>query len=238
MLTRIVFVALISGALAGLTTSFLQLMLLQPMIVAAEALEKPNHADHGATAAAAPVPAVHAGHGGMAHGADGKRVATTAVATVGAAVGFGLMLLAAMLAFGETVSIRSGLLWGAGGFLATSLAPAFGLPPELPGAASADVTARQLWWVGTAVATALGLLALRYRRWWSLPVAVALIAAPHVIGAPNAAGVVGTVPAGLATSFVVHSLVIQAFLWLGIGALIGHFWNAYRWDATPARPAA
>jgi predicted cobalt transporter CbtA len=44
---------------------------------------------------------------------------------------------------GHDLDARRGLLWGLGGFAALHLAPAVGLPPELPGMASADLAARQ-----------------------------------------------------------------------------------------------
>ncbi|MEI2612914.1 MAG: CbtA family protein [Candidatus Promineifilaceae bacterium] len=45
--------------------------------------------------------------------------------------------------------------------LAFQLAPAFGLPPELPGMAAADLGARQVWWCGTALATGVGIFGHR-----------------------------------------------------------------------------
>ena len=50
---------------------------------------------------------------------------------------------------------RNGLLWGLAGFLAVNLAPAAGLSPELPGMPAGDLLARQVWWVGTIIATGI-----------------------------------------------------------------------------------
>jgi len=53
--------------------------------------------------------------------------------------------------------MNSGLLWGAAGFLIFSGSPALGLPPELPGMTAAALDARQTWWIGTVIATAIGI---------------------------------------------------------------------------------
>ena len=94
-----------------------------------------------------------------------ERAAFTTLATVGTSFGLGLILLGAMILADARIDARHGLMWGAAAFAATGLAPALGLSPELPGAAAADLIARQLWWFGTALATSAGLfLTLRDRR--------------------------------------------------------------------------
>ena len=233
MLNRIVFVALLAGALAGLITSALQQALVVPLILAAETYEAatPHHHDAtGAEVEAAPAapatthdPAVF----------DLRRAAITTVATIGAAVGFALMLLAAMQALGETISIGSALAWGAAGFAAVGLAPALGLAPELPGSAAGDLNMRQLWWAGTVLATAIGLwLMIRKRTSWALALGALTLAAPHVVGAPHPILLTSTVPAELASAFVARSLAIQAIFWMLIAAFAGYFWT---WRETGAR---
>jgi adenosylcobinamide kinase/adenosylcobinamide-phosphate guanylyltransferase len=49
------------------------------------------------------------------------------------------------------------MFWGLAGFAVFTLAPGLGLPPELPAMPAADLLARQVWWIGTAAATAIGL---------------------------------------------------------------------------------
>jgi cobalt transporter subunit CbtA len=235
VLNRIVFVALLAGAIAGLVASGLQQTMTVPLILIAEGYEREAVKDAGA----------HAGAGhthddaSTAAGADYvgpprntpspfelQRAAITTVATIGSAVGFALMLLAAMQATGETISFGSALAWGLAGFAATGLAPAFGLAPELPGAASGDVPLRQLWWAATAVATAFGLwLMIRHRTSWAVALGALLLLAPHVIGAPQARLLISSVPAELAAAFAARSLVVQAVLWSLLGGLSGYFWT-------------
>ena len=105
---------------------------------------------------------------------------------------------------------------------AVTLAPAVGLPPELPGMAAADLVPRQIWWVATIAATAAGIyLIATQARPWALVLAVALIVAPHLIGAPVAPHGEGTVPAELVARFVANSIAANAVFWCFIGLLLG-----------------
>ena len=103
-------------------------------------------------------------------------------------IGFALILVAVSEFAGGIGSWRHGLFWGLAGFAVFTLAPGLGLPPELPAMPAADLTARQVWWWGTVLATAAGLAMIAFRR---SPVfallGVALIVAPHVVGAPQPA---------------------------------------------------
>lgn len=234
MLNRIVLVALLAGGLAGLAGSLLQQLTVVPLILAAEVYEKaPLHHHHemgsavsmqDATAApqvpsAAPGPEEAPWRGY-------QRVAITTVATVGAAVGFSLMLLVLMISSGDTLDWKRALGWGAAGFVVCGLAPSMGLAPELPGSSAASLETRQLWWVGTAIATAAGLwLMLRAGAQWRIAVGVLLLLAPHVIGAPHPEAFASNVPAELAAAFTARSLVLQAVLWLMMAGFAGYFWS-------------
>jgi cobalt transporter subunit CbtA len=159
------------------------------------------------------------------------RAVFTWLATTLTSVGFALLLAGAFAVSGRMIDAREGLLWGLGGFVAFALAPAFGLPPELPGAVAADLVARQLWWVATVAATAAGLgLLIFVRAFWAIPVAVGLIAAPHIVGAPHPADGAGVVPPELAAVFVARSLGVNAVFWallgLSTGALYARFARA------------
>jgi predicted cobalt transporter CbtA len=118
------------------------------------------------------------------------------------------------------------------------LAPAAGLAPELPGSASGGLIARQVWWVGTAAATALALwVFLRVEnpvaRWG----AVVLLLTPHLIGAPHVHVFESKVPAEVAARFAALSLVVQGMLWASVGIVIGLLWPKFA--AKPAqRPVA
>lgn len=248
MLTRILAVGLLAGVLSGLLVSGLQQATTVPLILEAEvyekAAEKAEKAQHSSWTGGdhARVILVHgdmSGEAGQAEAwepADGfERTAYTTTATVGAAVGFALMLLAAMLASGAEISPRSAALWGLGAFVATGLAPGLGLAPELPGAAAADLLSRQIWWAGTAFATATGIwLLFRSSGLAMLALGVALIALPHLIGAPHIHEFKSTAPAELAGHFTSTSLALHAILWVLVGALAGYFWQRFGRSATQA----
>ena len=131
------------------------------------------------------------------------------------------MLVGAFAVSGRAVDAREGLLWGIAGFAVFALAPAFGLAPMLPGSAEADLFARQVWWIGTAAATAGGIALAVFGRWgWEIPAGLALIVVPHLIGAPHCEGA-GTAPPELASSFAARSLVIAAVFWTLLGWAAG-----------------
>jgi cobalt transporter subunit CbtA len=147
--------------------------------------------------------------------ADGiERAAYTVLANLVVGFAVSLMLLGAMAIKGDPIDARRGLLWGVGGFAAVSLLPALGLPPELPGTPAADITDRQLWWLATAAASAVGIALLAFGRNWGLIAAgVALLVAPHVVGAPLPPSHDVSYPGALAGEFVVASMVASAVLW-------------------------
>ena len=170
---------------------------------------------------------------GSSHGPDAaeagngiERVFYTAMANVLTAVGFALVLVACFALAGRPVGGREGVLWGIAGFAAVSLAPALGLPPEVPGAMAAELGARQGWWLLCAVATAGGLWLLVFRRSppWTIA-GLALLVVPHLLGAPQPQELGGSAPAEIAAHFVAASLVTAAVFWAGLGWLAGTFWN-------------
>jgi cobalt transporter subunit CbtA len=150
----------------------------------------------------------------------------TSVATIATAVGFALLLLFALILASEEINERRALLWAIAAFVATGFAPALGLAPQLPGSAAGPLVARQVWWLGAAVATALALgMALRSDN-FALKVASAFVfAAPHVIGAPHAGEYESRAPAELAAQFAATSLGLQAALWVAIGLAVGVLWQ-------------
>ena len=216
MLTRLIGVALLAGLLAGVLAAALQTFALEPLILKAETYETAPTVHDGKAMAMPVQPVVPAP----------LRIPITFVATIGAAVGFGLMLLATMVGSEARIDWRTGLAWGACGFAACGLAPAFGLAPALPGAAEGDLTLRQLWWMGTAFATAGGLwLILHTSKTWMVAAGVVLLALPHLIGAPHPPAFTSTAPAELASLFTARSLATQSVLWLALGGFSGWFWS-------------
>ncbi len=163
--------------------------------------------------------------------ADGlERTLYTSTVTVATAVGFAFLLLAGLLVSGDQIDARRALGWSAAGFVVTGLAPALGLPPELPGMLAADLVERQTWWIATAIATAAALWLILRSRGLALPaLGVVLLIAPHIVGAPHpGAEEASRVPAELAARFASASLVVHAALWALTGALVGWLWQTER----------
>lgn len=244
-------VGLVAGLLAGLAVAVLQHFVTTPLILKAETYENAPDAPAAGTAPqslwqGAMIQLAHGGGGHAAHEGehdwkpgDGlSRTTFTGFATVLAGIGFALVLLAGMVAAGDAITLTTALGWAAAGFLATGLMPAIGLAPELPGSAAGPLLARQIWWGGTAVATAVALwLALRVKRPWAVVAALVVAALPFVIGAPEPESFVSKVPAELAATFAARSLALQAMLWLAVGAAVAFFWprlGAARNQAYPA----
>jgi len=223
---RIFFAAVLSGLAAGLAMSAVQQWRVAPLILEAEVYEN-------AAAGEATAPAEHTHDAAMpAHEHDEdawapqdgpERIFYTVLANTLASIGFAFLLAAVSLLSGIEITARNGVIWGLGGFVALQLAPAFGLPPELPGMPAADLVARQVWWIGTVLASGAALLTIaKLRNWTGILIAAALILAPHVIGAPQLTGEHESgVPAHLATAFAANSLATGALFWLIAGPLLG-----------------
>ncbi|RUV97233.1 cobalt transporter, partial [Mesorhizobium sp. M1A.F.Ca.IN.022.07.1.1] len=112
--------------------------------------------------------------------------------------------------------------WGLAGFAVFTLAPGLGLPPELPAMPAAELLPRQIWWISTVAATAVGLGLIAFRK--SLPLAilaVVLIVAPHVVGAPQPVSFETAIPEGLHHQFVVAVTLTDLVFWLVLGAAVG-----------------
>lgn len=210
---KIFLTALFSGVLAGLVLTGLQHFTVIPMILEAETYEVTDSdaaAEHSEEAWAPE---------------DGaERTFYTATNSVIVGIGFGL-LLTACYSFRKSVTWQKGILWGLAGFAAFHLAPSFGLPPELPGDAAAQLEQRQVWWVITVVLTAIGLWIIAFQPKSYLKLfGIALIALPHVFGAPQPEVHHGLAPEELRTSFKFASLGTNAIFWIVLGTLSAYFY--------------
>jgi cobalt transporter subunit CbtA len=228
MLKNLVLSAAAAGLAAGLFTAIVQHVTTTPIIIEAEKYEggeaAPEH-DHSAL-----VEGVTLGTHGEAEAdewgpADGmERTLYTSVATIVLGVGFALALLGAMTLTGVRIDARSGLAFGVAGFFAVSLAPALGLPPEIPGSGAAALEARQFWWFLAVASTALGIAGLLLTdKVWLKVGGVVLIALPHLIGAPHPHEYVSTAPAELSAHFAATSLAVTAIFWAVLGFASGGF---------------
>lgn len=228
---RIFFAAVLAGFAAGLVMSAVQQWRVAPLILAAETYEAAAPAATHTHDAATP-PHEH-DEDAWAPQDGPERLVYTALANVLGSIGFAMLLAAVSLLANLEVTARNGVIWGLGGFVALQLAPAFGLPPELPGMPAADLVARQAWWIATALATGAGILSIaRLRNWLGIVVAAVLILAPHLVGAPAAPDQPSAVPAHLATAFAANSLFAGAVFWLIAGPLLG--WLNERFARLPA----
>jgi len=228
---RIFFAAVLSGLAAGIVMAGVQQWRVAPLILEAEVYEDAEAPvaeahDHGAAAsseAAAPAHEHEHDEDAWAPQDGPERIFYTVLADLLAGIGFALVLAAVSVLVGLPITAANGVIWGLGGFIVFQLAPAFGLPPELPGMPAADLGARQLWWWGCAIATAAGLIGIaKFRNWPAIVVAAILIALPHVIGAPAQPDEASAVPAHLATSFAAAALGTGAIFWLIAGPLLGY----------------
>ncbi len=211
VLRKILTTGLLAGFAAAIVLSLVQFIAVDPLIAEAEVLE---------TRAAA----------GGAPQDDFARTGFTVLANLIAGTGFGFLLAGCFALYGGRVDAKRGLLWGLAGYAVFALAPALGLPPEAPGAAAADLLHRQTWWIGTVMATAAGLALLVFSRPWFLRAGgVAMLALPHLIGAPHQPAGSG-IPPELATAFIAASLTASGLFWLALGGISG---TVYRRLAGP-----
>lgn len=222
--------ALVAGVVGCAVVTVAQQAVVVPLILKAEVFEdaKAEVAPKVAPQNHVPgTPAQHHDDDTWKPGEGLPRIAFTALANLGISLGFALLLVAGFTLAGREVDGRKGLLWGAAGFASFTLAPAIGLAPGLPGSAAAAFEARQLWWVGTAIATGVGLALIVFGRHVALKVlGVAAIVLPHVVGAPHPpAGEGGGVPPELAAQFAVLSLAVAALFWGVLGWVSGAVWR-------------
>ena len=147
-----------------------------------------------------------------------ERYAFTLLANLVSGVGFALILVAVSEFAGGIGNWRQGLFWGLAGFAVFTLAPGLGLPPELPAMPAADLLPRQVWWTATVLATAAGLALIAFRRSPLLAIAgVALIMAPHIVGAPQPVSFETAIPEGLHHQFVVAVTMTNLVFWVVLG---------------------
>jgi cobalt transporter subunit CbtA len=228
----VVFIAALAGLVTAVVMTALQAFTTVPLIQQAEAYEQQAGA---AREEAAPAGLAAAGSEAAAPAhvhdeeawapSDGfERYAFTAAANIVTGIAFALILVALSELAGGIANWRQGLFWGFAGFAVFTLAPGLGLPPELPAMPAADLLGRQLWWWGTVLATAAGLAMIAFRRSLVFAlVGVALIVAPHVIGAPQPADYETPIPAGLHHQFVVAVTMTNLVFWVVLGAAAGYF---------------
>lgn len=217
MLKKLASSAVLAGVLTSLIVSALQFALVIPLVLEGELYEtgvRIHFPVNGSPQSDAGAPAL---------GTDWGRHMMTVAFNFVSFTAYGMILVAAM-AFaalkGVELTVRKGLVWGMAGFVAVQLAPAIGLPPELPGTIGAEILSRQIWWSGTIIASAagLGLIAFGQSALYGVIGAVLLLL-PHVIGAPHLDTYFGVAAPELSAEFATRSLGVAAAGW----ALLGFF---------------
>jgi cobalt transporter subunit CbtA len=248
-LRRTIRAALAGGIVAGLLLSALQQVWVLPLIREGERYEAaapgPSNSSVVPVVPAtppvtSPSPPAHgvspAGNAGAEEArapAPGlTRLLSTVAAGLLVAVGWGLLLAAGLTwraarepAAGSGGALR-GLLWGMAGYAVFVLAPSFGLPPELPGAPAAALSARQAWWLAAAACTGASLALWSFApprlRWPARALGAFLLLLPHLAGAPRPpSGIPHPLPARLAAEYVAAVLGSTALFWAVLGAVCG-----------------
>lgn len=224
MIKQLFTSAVLAGLVAGIFAAALQLIFVVPLLIEGETFEQ-GQVVHFTTVENGTIETPVGNPDVMAQ--LPRHVGTLAmnmVAYTGFAflmvVGFGIAQRA-----GHKIDGRSGLIWGLAGFLAVNLAPSVGLAPELPGTIAADMFARQMWWLGTVLASIAGIASIAFvRAPWGMITGAALLAAPHVIGAPVLDTYYGIAPPELASHFAARALAVAAASWAVLGATAGWLW--------------
>lgn len=217
-------VALLAGVIAGLASTALQISWAVPLIVKAETYEN----------SAPSMPTTHMHADGTAHVHDHgdevwapddgvERMFWTGITNILLGVAGGLVIASVFSLRRSEATWRTGLGWGAAAFAAIGLAPAFGLPPELPGTAAADLDARQGWWWLAVIAAAVGMACVVYGRGVAIRlIGIAVAVSPHLIGAPNPVHHEALAPEALQHEFIAAALISSAFFWIVLGTAVGY----------------
>lgn len=242
MFRHILLSAGIAGLLAALLLTLLQIAWITPLILQAETFESSpitaienhlahettahdhgghEHADAGHHHPATAEPAVHDHHQGEWTPADGlERTLFTLASNVVMGFAYGLLLIGVYVGWHRPASAVQGSLFGLAGFAVFFIAPGLGLPPELPGTAAAELGARQQWWLAAALAAAVGLALICLQKNNSLrALGLAILIAPHVIGAPHPAQADSLAPAALQQQFRIATAIGNAAFWIALGTI-------------------
>ena len=220
MFFRILTTALFAGFIAGVISAVMQIMFLQPILLHAELYET-GHLTHfgNSSLSGSHLPPVF----------DFQRNALSLLFSALIYTGYAL-ILTALFAYASSMELQTdnvrAILFGICGFTTVQLSPAFGLPPELPGVAAAELMPRQIWWFFCVISTGLGFWILAFGgKLIFVAVGIILLLTPHIIGAPQPVMFIGPTPPELASHFASRALTIGLVSWSCLGFLTGYFWR-------------
>jgi cobalt transporter subunit CbtA len=203
--------AVVAGLVAAFAMTLVQSTWVSPLILQAEVYE--DAADH----ASARSEHHHDASAWKPEDVWSRRLFAFA-ANVLMGVGYAFLLIAVYIFWRHPPNAAFGLLYGVVGFVAFFVSPGLGLPPELPGTATAELASRQYWWVATVIATAVGFALIFAQPHWRLrAVGVAILILPHLIAAPHAAVERTLAPPELQSQFRVATTVCNGIFWLTLG---------------------
>ena len=214
MLYRLLITGLISGVVAGAVATIFHFFMVQPLILEAEKYEILS-----SVVTTSEKPARTHTHELQLTSNGIMRGTFTFIANLIVGIAFGILLATGLTLYGRPIGWIEGIGWGTAGFLAFSLLPALGLPPEVPGSATAELFPRQVWWLSTAFASVMGIALIVFNPQYLLKATgLTALIVPHVIGAPKPpTNAVGSVPPELAAHFVVNTLFFTATMWVILG---------------------
>ncbi len=219
MFNRILLSAVVAGILAALALTAAQSVWITPLIQQAETYEDAAQENAGGHEVHSAANAEHH-HEQAWQPEDGwQRTLSAGLSNAVMGIGFAL-ILCGMYALRQPSGVTQGLGWGLAGYVIFFAAPAVGLPPDLPGTAAAELTARQYWWLGTAASTAFGLalIFLQPRKPYMV-IGLLLLAIPHLVGAPHPAMPQSLSPETLLAQFRLITILTNALFWLLLGVL-------------------
>lgn len=233
---NIIYVACLSALIAGVVLGLLQSFSSSEIIFAAEKYEVSASLGESSSQHEHAGSESH-GHEGQWKPADGiERLAYTFISDIFIAFGHSLLLISFMLLvffkYGKPeITWRSGMIIGIAGYLSFYLATTMGLAPEIPGTITANLQARQIWWVLTVMATATGLMVIYLAANGFKLVGLLLIALPHIFGAPqpldpgflNSELTAVTALRQLEHQFLLSTLWVNFIYWVALGAFSGLF---------------
>ena len=232
---NIVFSAAVVGIIAGTLYGIFQQIQISPIIYAAEVFEISDGSDVVA-------PEGHDHADGQSHSHEGwspedgfERILSTLIANILIAMAFSILLISFMALHNlksskPPINWKTGILWGMGLMLSIFVAPSLmGIHAEIPGTIAASLEHRQIWWISSATATAVGLLILYYGKKAIKISGLVLLALPHLVGASltETTGFAVSDPAAvaelskLASQFIIMTSIGMLIFCVLLGALSG-----------------